>query len=466
MSKSKRQKKTKVLVWIPLRPGASWRGEGIAQTVENILIHTNGSVEYTIVCSQSNVSQLTSCLRESGKDLSHIKVSSMSLFQKSDKSDKSTEKWLTAHVRHTSMIGGYFGRKYRNLVSKFSMSLSLWGGQLFFHALLQRLALKYRGFDAIWFPTPLVPFISFLRGRKVTCFWDPFVMEYTRFSNATTVCKLIYSALSQTDRVITQSNSNARYLVDVMGLAREKIAVVYNGSPDYGSYVSTANVASPRHLISYLKQENPRKKVTDFINYSVFNRLLGKLTEQTRVILISTQARLYKGFDELFEILNFLVKNHSDQYDFQFIITAGEIPETLYQKYYWSNEKIHNIARVNPVFHAHLYRFSHLLLHPSYVEGGLGSYPQYEAASVGCPSLNNDGRHMRELAAYFGEDLSEIVSDFFKVEETAQRVMTILSDSEKQKNNIALTNRLRFEWAESANFYDQIFLEVSNNNVA
>lgn len=465
-SNDSRSRVVKVLVWIPLRPGASWRGEGIAQTLENILIHTQGGIEYTIFCSKENAFQLASSLRESGKALGHIKICSMSFFRSSKVKKKAEQKsdLLPIPSRGGSVILSYFLRKLRGIFAK--ISIPLWVFNLFIHSTFQRFSLKYRNFDATWFPAPFIPFSSLLKGRKVVSFWDPFVLQYTRFSNAWIVCNLLFSILHRADRVITQSQNNLDYLVQVMGIAQEKISVSYNGSPNYEAYIKASNISHPDQLIPYLKKMKQDKKVSDFINYSVLDRLFSKLTEKTRIIMISTQYRLYKGFEGLFEVMNYLVKNYSDEYDFQFIVTAGELPEFLYKEYHWSNEKIHNISRVDSVFHAHLYRFSHLLLHPSYAEGGLGSYPQYEAASVGCASLNNNGRHMRELASYFDEDLSKIVSDFFRTEETAKRIVEILSNVHQRESNIALTNKLRFEWSDSSKVYDEIFLGVGSNNVA
>ena len=42
----------KLIVWVPLPPGSSWRGEGIAQTVEHILVNFDPLFKCDILVSK------------------------------------------------------------------------------------------------------------------------------------------------------------------------------------------------------------------------------------------------------------------------------------------------------------------------------------------------------------------------------------------------------------------------------
>ncbi|HGH8112544.1 TPA: glycosyltransferase family 1 protein, partial [Vibrio cholerae] len=111
--------------------------------------------------------------------------------------------------------------------------------------------------------------------------------------------------------------------------------------------------------------------------------------------------------------------------------------------------------------HASLYLMSDIVLHPSNVEGGLGAYPQYEASSVGKPSLINTGRHVNEMAEE-GFDVDLLSSNFVNTKETVDKIEKLINSEEYMRQNIDAINRLKISWKESASNYENVFFGNEN----
>ena len=54
----------KLFIWLPLRPYASWRGEGIAQTIERLVSGINKEFKVTIICQDAHAKYIEENLKE------------------------------------------------------------------------------------------------------------------------------------------------------------------------------------------------------------------------------------------------------------------------------------------------------------------------------------------------------------------------------------------------------------------
>ena len=458
MSKSK----IKVLVWLPFPPRTKWRGEGIAQTIENIISHGTGLIEYHILCNKQIYPTVHEIFEKSPNNDS-IKVKKIGLSWPNFLNKRKNKIFTLSDIEKQRFPQELITGK-KNVVTRF-----FWACGLFLQILLLKISGGFSKYNLLWLPSPLTLFAGMLDSKKVVIsFWDPFVFEYSGFSSiAHFLFYFIAKYLLKAKKIITQSRANESYLTKVLGIDKSKIKIIRNGAPTYTKYLPTLKQqASDEEILHDIMSKSEQHELNDlimhYINLSTLFRLLNKKKQNTKIIIVSTQYRPYKGFETLFLLLDNILKKYSDQYDFQFIFTTANIPQHLKSKYPWSEEKIHAITQTSEYFHASLYYLSNLALHPSNAEGGLGSYPQYEAASLNVPCLNHEGRHMDELAAYFEKDISPIISDFSKIEETGIKIVKLLKDDDKKIENIALINETRVSWENTSLEYEKIFLETAN----
>lgn len=54
----------KILIWMPLSESAEWRGEGIAQVVENIIFNADSNLSFDIFTSKNAAAQISDALSE------------------------------------------------------------------------------------------------------------------------------------------------------------------------------------------------------------------------------------------------------------------------------------------------------------------------------------------------------------------------------------------------------------------
>jgi glycosyltransferase involved in cell wall biosynthesis len=104
---------------------------------------------------------------------------------------------------------------------------------------------------------------------------------------------------------------------------------------------------------------------------------------------------------------------------------------------------------------------SDLVLHPSYVEGGLGVYPQFEAASVGTPCLVNVGRHVLEQRSD-RTLIAKTTSDFVNLNRTIEKIEDLMQSENERILNIKESESLRVSWKASSERYADIFKKVIN----
>ncbi|HAS3667372.1 TPA: glycosyltransferase family 4 protein, partial [Vibrio cholerae] len=420
--------KKKLVVWVPLPPNSSWRGEGIAQTIENIVRNISPERKIEIVVSSKHAEMLV------GLEKSNPNISVLTLGFRG-KSTKKTIGYVSLNevekdslwdlvIAKLPIIPAIF-RKVGMYVSQLEYLLSL-----YIYSHLQRRGRFSSNNCRVWLPTPIIPYTHLLGGEKFVSFWDPFVFEYNKEFPLTAeyFVKKLSKHFSNASAIITQSRANKDYLETVMGIESSKINVIYNGSPDYSEFkkqqsnLSFSEVWSKSEFSGASKKAAFEALVNHQLNFSVLWRLLTKNKVSNRkIVLISTQNRPYKGFDQLFVLINELCLRR-DNYDFIF---TCNVPTKLKERYPSLYERIHEVTRVDNYLHASLYLMSDIVLHPSNVEGGLGAYPQYEASSVGKPSLINTGRHVNEMAEE-GFDVDLLSSNFVNTKETVDKIEKLI----------------------------------------
>lgn len=455
-----------VLVWAVYPPTAGWRGEGITQTVENILLNAPPQIRYTLILSAAHLP----IAREALGDAKNVRLISLGLNFKRIKvwqdiklllkSAGPPEDFSTKMARVAEIVGDYF----LSVVSAALMPIS-------------KLAVwrHVKRADVIYNPSPVYALLSYKKIPKVFNFWDPFGFEYSAFGvgRRRELHRFMFRYYVKASAVITQSLANRQYLEQVWQLDPRSISVIYNGSPDYGPIfrefinrigmpLTRGNVLAhwPRKKIAgFNKHDALATLLSDTLNISALFRLVNSLTASSKIIMISTQYRPYKGFEALFNVLDALILA-APEYDFRFVITA-ELPDKIRDrfngKYAWETERVYEMTRLSNLQHACMYSLSDVVLHPSFAEGGPTQYPASEAASVGVPSLTNLGRHTREMLARDGDSLACVVADFLKRDETVSSILRLIRDPRAREENVSMVESARLHWSEIGAEYGKVF---------
>jgi glycosyltransferase involved in cell wall biosynthesis len=459
--------KKKILIWLPLPPNSSWRGEGISQTVENIVDNLGENIDVSILTTPN-------CEIEFDQKIKSVSVIHLLRLGKISKKVQLKDQESLSPSLYELVLAKF---KISDSLSKLSNFFSsvLYILEINFLCILINLRLKFSEVEIFWFPSPAIYGINKInRKKKVISFWDPFVFEYREFQDIMYVLYLKFLEIyKKADAVITQSEANMKFLVDVMGIGHERIYVINNGSPDYSMHKldiafkaqnSLESISSKvisnwpkKNYTGWTKAEAIRSFSYDSINKSILWRLLKNKEAESKVILISTQDRPYKGFINLLKILEAYVESH--QTNLQIIFTTQLKLE--YNKLFPSLvNRVHEITRVSEYQHAILYSISDLIIHPSFAEGGLGAYPQFEAESLDKPSLINKGRHLTELANNNQLELEEveiISTDFTNINATCGKIFTLLNNPKLVSRNVEIVRKCRIAWGDVGKRYSSLF---------
>jgi glycosyltransferase involved in cell wall biosynthesis len=447
---SSKKDKVKVLVFIPLPLYAKWKGEGITQTVENIIADSSERVEYTLFISRHCLQEIDPKIKE--------KVKIITMGWNNNSIGTKSAKVLRVFYRLFFVL-------YLCIYTLTTVLLS---------------CVSKNNYDVVYVPTPLLTKFAILQCKEVvTAFWDPFVLEFCGFSSW--IKKLILTevsfALYHSDAIITQSIVNKEFMIDYMHISTKKIFTIRNGVPDFHSLLPDNKIDKayifkkwgnyPMNKKSNILLEfyefffRVIKESTNKINLCVLHRLLSKDSDkEVKIITVSTQNRPYKQINLLFRVLDLLIKKNSHQFRFKLVFTC-DISEKLLELYPWSYGLIHVIRRVTNEQLAIIYKLSSLVIHPSIAEGGAGTYPMFEAASLQVPSLSQMGRHMIELQEYNNIAIDDLTLDLLADEESCKKIMELLTNKEKIKRNINMINSMRIEWSNVRKEYENVFIKVA-----
>jgi hypothetical protein len=440
----------KILVWLPLPEGMSWRGEGISQTIEKIIINSSANIEYDIYTAKSIGAEILESMDDQEILCKFRFINEVSKNKKIKKNkvefDNSRFSFYKLLVER---LDGHWKKiqKYRVLlVSLISIKN------------VDHLIDKY---DAVWVPTPVVKLNCKSRKSKIFYnFWDPFVFEYSFFGYLTKYFFYRRFAFikSKGYKIITQSEFNKKYLSDVLGFNSDLINIARLGGPD-DKGLRNINYSKFNFSEYPLIIDDGRVKLAKFIsemdNRSALFRAISRFKKETKIIFVTTQNRPYKGLYQFLEIYkNILMRNDV------FLITTADINQLIIESFPELSESVCILKRVSNKQHEYLMRNSDLIIHPSYVEGGQGAFSMFEAALMNKPSIINWGRHVEEFKKFHPgvEDLiGKFSVDFDKVSSVEQLIHDLLFDNVKIKDNIEIVRGLVYSWTDSATRYEEIF---------
>jgi glycosyltransferase involved in cell wall biosynthesis len=459
----------KILIWIPLPTTSAWRGEGISQTLEHIISNAQQDIEFHIVGNTESLQSIFEAL--GSKADSHYFYNQnilLTRFKNQNQNLIDVDKLLKFNQH---LYFKLFTQRYLPGITKFINLMALPYYLLItkLHSYLIQKNLIFKKIPFVWAPLPSIPNIENIGSKLILSFWDAFVLEYSEFEvGVKNIISEKFTKLFHSGnylKIITQSEHNKNFLINLFGVDECKIKVIRLGSPDYSIHLEKFNdfrngiIKRDFKITSEYWQEpkyfepKNRKELNIYINKYYSNiankalllRLLYKIKNDTKIIMISTQNRPYKGLGVALEIINQLkLQNQENNY---LLITTCDIPTKLKDKYPQMYDDIIEFSRVSNYNHAFLLSISNLVLHPSFVEGGLGTYSMYEAASVGIPSLSNSGRHTLELTSLY-PDLNNIAfSDFTKINDVKSKINDLLFNDLAITRNIKVINSTRNNWS-------------------
>lgn len=459
-----------VAIWLPLPASAGWRGEGIVQTVEHMLENVpqqDTRLEFELVVSPAHASLVDREFRHHPR----VRIRPLPLLTRRGRKRKFTAEQIKEGFVDPTLL-----HHLRAKAHAFRQSLPFlprndffrYGVVLAFYVLLQRLGLLFRN-RIFWFPSPLIPLTSMLRGARVCSFWDPFIFEYGAYHGVGhKLYPMFLRHISRADHIITPSVFNRDYLREVLDVPANKITLIANGSPDYSKYALTksgpADDIGDQVLSRFGRREfsGPLYAVQEHyieqaLAKSVLMRLLAKRKADPtlKTLFISTQYRPHKGLDEFLEVARQLVQRDDRTFRYQFVFTAF-LPESVKENFPELREQLHELTRLSNRDHALIYQLSDLVIHPSHVEGGSMPYPLFEAASVGVPCLVNRGRHLDEaLTRHPG--LSCAVFDVCNPPAAIAAIDEVLQNPHRQKQILSEVEGAWRSWEDAAADYCAVF---------
>lgn len=335
--------------------------------------------------------------------------------------------------------------------------------------------------DGWWVINPNIYGAEFLPGPKIVNFWDFVVGEYGYYWNKNTVANIharVKLVCHAGDAIITQSHHNRDLkLGPVIGISADKVDVVYLSYPDhYPQYVSgfesggertpqsraeAANII--RHYAAWRLYQNYGNRAKDYHRAGFMLERINKFEfENTCYAIVSTQDRPYKNLsfviNAFFDAVN---KKGLDAYLFltsevDLSNSEKEITKTILKQR--AQHRIFSLPRVPNKIHAALYHCAALTIHPSYTEGGVGSYPFVEGMVMGCPGLVAIGDYSREGQRLHPDYKSLMISPFYK-KDARNKILTALRDpaaTHAQQKPI-FDVHARWQWNDVASAYLHVF---------
>ena len=454
----------KIAVWAVFPSSNSWRGEGITQTLENILKSSNKSVYFELCVAPWHAESV----RDVFENVTNVSIRVVGIqLSKTKKYD--IDLLIDSDAKLSKIAYIIFNNKFARLVN---LVFDLLYNKIFTYLYQSRITKKV---DAVYFPTPFMNVKSKI--HKIYSFWDPFVFEYAHFGSSRQIAlSILTKNLTQASKIVTQSQANKKYLVEVLSIDSDIIQVIPLGSPDYSEfYDSNINKLSDSNmslvpLIKSWPEKNAyfsnslrsakNEYLKQMLNKSTYFRLICSVKRKDRVILVSTQSRPYKGINSFLEVINELNRRNYNTKTYVIFTTQFTDDQRQYfdRKYSWFVDRVFEMSRLSASQHAFLYQLCDLVIHPSFVEGGPTLFPGAEAASVNRPSLTNKGRHTSELVEFTDDDLEPIFCDILDIESTVSKIEVLTSDQDAICKNIDLVKKTMVNWRVVGEEYSNLFL--------
>jgi glycosyltransferase involved in cell wall biosynthesis len=407
----------------------NWRGEGIAQSIENILFNSCKEIQYDIYTAKSVAGEILDSFEE--KQITCNVNFLKGVTKKRKKNSYIVDINSLDRTRLLDILNEYVDSFYSSKFFKYS----------------------------IWVPTPILRLKSKKNRSKIYYnFWDPFVFEYSFFNFYTKY--FFYHRLGFIKKlgygVITQSEFNKNYLINVLGFDSDRINVIRLGGPSQSNPTNSFeslnfSLYPPRHSRSFV---SIRSIINELDNRSALFRITGRLKQNTKILFVTTQNRPYKGLYRLLKIYEEILAEND-----VFLITTADISKLINEDFPYLSESVCMLRRVTNKQHQFLIQSSDLIIHPSYVEGGQGSFSMFEAAMMNKPSLVNWGRHIEEFKFFSPceNTLGKFSVDFDKSDSVKEIICSLLYDEKLASENVEIIKKLNYSWADSASRYVEVF---------
>jgi len=273
--------------------------------------------------------------------------------------------------------------------------------------------------DTWWVPSPNISGAEYLKKPVVANFWDFVIGEFGFLWDEKSLDSIYHRVkmiLHKSTEILTQSHHNkTAKLVNGFMVEPEKATICYLTVPkSYPQHVPTFAETGKRSVESRLEADTIiktylRRKMYLKTDERVKNwrrggldieRLLGFPFHTAKYAICSTQARPYKNLDFLVDTYLWMIEKYNlDVYLFltsEFDISDKNDP---IGKIIWKRrmiDRVFSLHRVPNKVHAALYHNATCTLHPSFTEGGVGSYPFLEGMVMGTPGLVAEGEYSRE----------------------------------------------------------------------
>lgn len=208
----------------------------------------------------------------------------------------------------------------------------------------------------------------------------------------------VQELLDHVERVITFSEHVARgHVCRLFGVDYDRIRVVVGAPPDLSEHLP--------YLEGRQRSAHSLAMAGDTLRRHASERGWGYLEsypfEEVPFVAVSTQDRVTKNIRVVADAISRLVRDSGT--DVRMFMTAQFVRGAT-----WSplpgmveaaqlHRDVVSVPDLPNQVHAAYYHAAELAIHPSIFEGGAGTFPFLEAASVGTPCLMADGPHQREL---------------------------------------------------------------------
>lgn len=242
--------------------------------------------------------------------------------------------------------------------------------------------------------------------------------------------KSVRKMLPHLKHFITFSEHVARdQLQGLFGVSPDRIKVIPHAPPSLDGilpFVSNAERTDESRFeaASLLRRHAARHGLTYLVNFPF---------EHVRYAAVSTQDRVTKNIRVVVDAVDDLVRKRFEQ--FKLIMTAqidhgtnwSPTPQAIALAMIQFDAI--SMPHLPRDVHAALYHCAEVAIHPSVFEGGRGTFPYYEAISVGTPCLMAQGPHVTELLVEAPE-LEQFVFDPSDVTGLAQMMLNASANRE------------------------------------
>lgn len=208
----------------------------------------------------------------------------------------------------------------------------------------------------------------------------------------------VQELLDHVERVITFSEHVARdHVSRLFGVSLDRTRVVVGAPPDLSEHLP--------YLQGRERSDASLAMAGNALRRHASERGWGYLEsypfEEVPFVAVSTQDRVTKNIRVVADAVKRLVREAG--VDIRMFMTAQFVRGAT-----WSplpgmveanqlHRDVVSVPDLPNAIHAAFYHAAELAIHPSIFEGGAGTFPFLEAASVGTPCLMADGPHQREL---------------------------------------------------------------------